>query len=256
MKGLAGKSVLITGAGGGIGRALTQRFAQEGCRLGLIDLDRGAAEKTAAEAAALGAAARAFALDIANYDAVKQVVAEFAAVSGGRIDVLVNNAGWDRFALFLETTPDFWDRVIAVNLRGPINLHHAVLPLMVQQRGGRVVTIASDAGRVGSSGEAVYSACKGGMIAFTKTMAREMARYDIKLNCIAPGPTDTALFHSFIGEGDAGQKIHAALEKSIPLRRIAKPQDIVGAVAFLASDEADYITGQVLSVSGGLTMHG
>ncbi len=127
---------------------------------------------------------------------------------------------------------------------------------MVKQRAGRVVNVASDAGRVGSSGEAVYSACKGGIIAFTKTMAREMARSNITLNAVAPGPTDTALFHDFIGEGEAGKKVHDALAKAIPLRRIAQPDDIVGAIAFLASEDAGYITGQVISVSGGLTMHG
>ena len=255
MRGLKGKSVLITGAGGGIGQALCVRFAEEGCRLGLIDLNAHAVEAAAQRARGAGATATTYPVDITDYGAVKSAVDAFAD-EAGRIDVLINNAGWDKFAPFLETKPDLWDKVIAINLKGPINLHHAVLPHMVKAKSGRVVNIASDAGRVGSSGESVYAACKGGIIAFTKTMAREMARFDVKLNAVAPGPTDTALFHSFIGEGEAGQKVHAALEKSIPLRRIAKPEDIVGMVAFLASDEADYITGQVISVSGGLTMHG
>jgi 2-hydroxycyclohexanecarboxyl-CoA dehydrogenase len=255
MRGLKGKSVLITGAAGGIGQALTVRFAEEGCRLGLFDLNGHALEAAAQRARGAGAAATTYAVDITDYAAVKAAVDAFAA-EAGRIDVLVNNAGWDKFAPFLETKPDLWDKVIAINLKGPINLHHAVLAHMAKAKSGRVVNVASDAGRVGSSGESVYSACKGGIIAFTKTMAREMARFDVKLNAVAPGPTDTALFHSFIGEGEAGQKVHAALEKSIPLRRIAKPDDIVGMIAFLASDEADYVTGQVISVSGGLTMHG
>jgi 2-hydroxycyclohexanecarboxyl-CoA dehydrogenase len=255
MRGLKGKTVVITGAGGGFGKALARRFAEEGCAVGAFDLDAKAAEAAAGIARAAGAAASAHALDISDHAAVAREVAAFEAAQG-RIDVLVNNAGWDRFALFLETQPDFWDRVIAVNLRGPINMHHAVLPGMVKRRSGRVISIASDAGRVGSSGEAVYSACKGGVIAFTKTMAREMARHNIKLNAVAPGPADTPLFHSFVGEGEAGKKVHEALEKSIPLRRIAKPDDLPGIVAFLASDDADYITGQVISVSGGLTMHG
>jgi 2-hydroxycyclohexanecarboxyl-CoA dehydrogenase len=255
MRGLKGKSVLITGAGGGIGQALAVRLAEEGCRLGLIDMNAHAVEAAAQRARGAGATATTYAIDITDYGAVTSAVDAFVG-EAGRIDVLVNNAGWDKFAPFLETKPDLWDKVIAINLKGPINLHHAVLPHMVKAKSGRVINIASDAGRVGSSGESVYAACKGGIIAFTKTMAREMARFDVKLNAVAPGPTDTALFHSFIGEGEAGQKVHAALEKSIPLRRIAKPEDIVGMVAFLASDDSDYITGQVISVSGGLTMHG
>ena len=255
MRGLKGKSVLITGAGGGIGQALSVRLAEEGCRLGLIDMNQHAVEAAAQRARGADGTVTTYTVDITDYAAVKSAVDAFAD-EAGRIDVLVNNAGWDKFAPFLETKPDLWDKVIAINLKGPINLHHAVLPHMVKAKSGRVVNIASDAGRVGSSGESVYAACKGGIIAFTKTMAREMARFDVKLNAVAPGPTDTALFHSFIGEGEAGQKVHAALEKAIPLRRIAKPEDIVGMVAFLASDDSDYITGQVISVSGGLTMHG
>jgi 2-hydroxycyclohexanecarboxyl-CoA dehydrogenase len=255
MRGLKGKTVVLTGAGGGFGQALTRRFAEEGCTLALVDLDPKALEAAAAIARVAGATARPYAIDIADHGAVARAVDDFAAAAG-RVDVLVNNAGWDRFALFLDTGPEFWDRVIAINLKGPINLHHAALPHMVKQRGGRVINIASDAGRVGSSGEAVYSACKGGIIAFTKTMAREMARHGILLNAVAPGPADTPLFHSFVGEGEAGKKVYEALEKSIPLRRIAKPDDLPGIVAFLASDDAAYITGQVISVSGGLTMHG
>lgn len=255
MKGLKGKRVIVTGAGGGFGRALVQRFAEEGCTLGLFDRDAEALEAAGEIAMAADAPCAGYAVDISDHEAVAANVADFHAKAGG-IDVLVNNAGWDRFALFLDTDPDFWDQVIAVNLKGPINLHHAVLPFMVTQGSGRVVNIASDAGRVGSSGESVYSACKGGIIAFTKTMAREMARNNILVNCVSPGPADTALFHGFIGEGEAGKKVHAALEKSIPLRRIAQPDDLPGIVAFLASEEASYITGQVISVSGGLTMAG
>ena len=255
MRGLKGKTVILTGAGGGIGQALAVRFAEEGCRLALFDVNEHAVEAAAQRVRGAGGTVTTYAVDITDHAAVKAAVDAFAG-EAGRIDVLVNNAGWDKFALFLETKPDFWDKVIAINLKGPINLHHAVLPHMEKQKGGKVINIASDAGRVGSSGESVYAACKGGIIAFTKTMAREMARHGIKLNCVAPGPTDTALFHGFIGEGEAGQKVHAALEKSIPLRRIAKPEDIVGMVVFLASEDADYVTGQVISVSGGLTMHG
>ncbi len=255
MRGLKGKAVVITGAAGGFGRALTRRFAEEGCTLGLLDLDAEGAEEAAAAARDLGVEAHPYAVDITDYDAVVAAVGAFHQAAGS-VDVLVNNAGFDQFAFFLDTDPAFWDKVIAINLKGPIHLHHACLKIMAEQKSGRVINIASDAGRVGSSGESVYSACKGGIIAFTKTMAREMARSGVLVNCVSPGPADTALFHSFIGEGEAGQKVHAALERSIPLRRIAQPDDLPGMVAFLASDDAGYITGQVISVSGGLTMAG
>jgi len=255
MRGLKGKTVILTGAGGGIGQALAVRFAEEGCRLALFDVNENAVEAAAQRVRGAGGTVTTHVVDITDHDAVKAAVDAFAG-EAGRIDVLVNNAGWDKFGLFLETKPDFWDKVIAINLKGPINLHHAVLPHMVKQKGGKIINVASDAGRVGSSGESVYAACKGGIIAFSKTIAREMARHGIKVNAVAPGPTDTALFHGFIGEGEAGAKVHAALEKSIPLRRIAKPEDIVGTIVFLASEDADYVTGQVISVSGGLTMHG
>jgi len=174
----------------------------------------------------------------------------------GPIEILVNNAGWDRAAPFLETDEALWRKVVAINLMGPLNLHHAVLKGMGARGRGRVVNIASDAGRVGSSGEAVYSACKGGIIAFSKTIAREMARQRITINVVCPGPTDTALFRDFAGEGERGEKLKAALTRAIPFGRLGKPEDLPGAIVFLASDDAAFITGQVLSVSGGLTMNG
>jgi 2-hydroxycyclohexanecarboxyl-CoA dehydrogenase len=168
----------------------------------------------------------------------------------------VNNAGWDVAKPFLETSPDFWDKVIAINLKGPLNLHRAIVPHMVAAGRGKVINIASDAGRVGSSGEAVYSACKGGLISFTKSLARECARQNVHLNAVCPGPTDTQLLRSFVGEGDYGQKLYEKLKKAIPLKRLGQPGDLPGIIAFLSSDDADFITGQVISVSGGLTMHG
>jgi 2-hydroxycyclohexanecarboxyl-CoA dehydrogenase len=169
----------------------------------------------------------------------------------GRIDVLVNNAGWDKASPFVDSDPADWDRVIAINLYGVLHTCHAVLPVMAEQGGGTVVNLASDAGRVGSSGEAVYSAAKGGVIAFTKTIARESARHGITANAVCPGPTDTALFASMGGDNP---KLREALTKAIPLRRLAQPSDLANVVAFLASDEASYVTGQTVSVSGGLTM--
>jgi 2-hydroxycyclohexanecarboxyl-CoA dehydrogenase len=168
----------------------------------------------------------------------------------------VNNAGWDRFQNFTETRPEEWDALIDINLRGPLNMHHLVIPQMLQRGSGRVINISSDAARVGSSGEAVYSACKGGIIAFSKTLAREVARKGITVNVVCPGPTDTPILRGFLGEGDAGQKVYDALVRAIPMKRVGQPDDIPGIVAFLASDEAGFITGQVISVSGGLTMAG
>jgi len=255
MRGLKGKVALVTGGGGGIGTAISTRLGEEGCNVGVFDIDEAAATRTAESVTKAGGKAQGVACDITDYDAVKAAVAAFEA-DAGPIDILVNNAGWDRFINFLDTEPDFWDQVIAINLRGPIHLHHAVLPGMAERASGAVINIASDAGRVGSSGEAVYSACKGGLIAFTKTVARELARSGVRANAVCPGPTETPLFKSFLGEGPQGEKIHEALKRSIPLKRLGQPEDIPGTVAFLASDDAAFITGQTISVSGGLTMAG
>ncbi|MCP4316858.1 MAG: glucose 1-dehydrogenase [Hyphomicrobiales bacterium] len=253
MKGLNGKRVIVTGGGSGIGSAACHRFAEEGAHVFIFDLNGEAAEKTAADIVERGGTASAFEVDIVNRDAVLAAVSVISA--GGAIDVLINNAGWDQLLPFVESDTDLWTKVIDINLYGPLNMHHAVLPIMKRQRHGRVVNIASDAGRVGSSGEAVYSACKGGIIAFTKTMARELARSGVQLNAVCPGPTDTPLFSSF-AEGDTAEKIRTSLERAIPMGRLAQPDDFPGIICFLASDDAGFITGQTISVSGGLTMHG
>ncbi|MBS0243020.1 MAG: glucose 1-dehydrogenase [Proteobacteria bacterium] len=252
MRGLEGKAVIVTGGAGGIGSAICRRLAEEGAKVGVFDLRADAAEKVAGE---IGNGASAHACDITDLAQVETAVAAFEARQGPT-DVLVNNAGWDKFAFFLDTTPEDWERIIAINLKGPINLHHAVLKGMQARRRGRVVNIASDAGRVGSSMEAVYSACKGGIIAFTKTIARELARSNVTVNCVCPGPTDTPLLRAFLGEGEQGKKTYEGLQRSIPLKRLGQPDDLPGIVAFFASDDAAYITGQVISVSGGLTMNG
>jgi 2-hydroxycyclohexanecarboxyl-CoA dehydrogenase len=255
MRGLKDKVVVVTGGGGAIGTEICKRFAEEGCKVAVFDLRADAAGKVADAIKQAGGGAEPFAVDIADYSAVVAAISDVEATLGP-VDILVNNAGWDRFINFLDTTPDLWDKLIDINLRGPINLHHAVLPGMKARRAGRVVNIASDAGRVGSSGEAVYSACKGGIIAFTKTVSRELARSGITLNCVCPGPTETPLLQSFVGEGPTGEKIRNALINAIPMKRVGRPDDIPGAVAFLASDDAAFITGQTISVSGGLTMAG
>ena len=252
MRGLSGKTAIVTGGAGGIGTAICRRLAEEGVKVGVFDLRAVAAAEVAQK---IGHGASAHAVDIADHAAVAAAVAAFEA-QVGPTDILVNNAGWDQFAYFLDTDPALWERIIAINLRGPINLHHAVLKGMQQRRGGRVVNIASDAARVGSSMEAVYSACKGGIVSFTKTMAREMARSGVTLNCVCPGPTDTPLLQQLTGAGEQGARVGEGLKRAIPLGRLGQPDDLPGIIAFLASDDAAYITGQVISVSGGLTMAG
>jgi len=255
LRGLTDKVALVTGAGGGIGAAICERLAEEGCHVALLDRDADAARAAGEKVQALGRRVSTHVVDISDYAAVRDAVASIASDQGG-VDVLVNNAGFDRFANFLDTTPEQWQPIIAVNLRGTLNMHHVILPGMRDRGWGRVVNIASDAGRVGSSMEAVYSACKGGIIAFTKSVARELARTGVRLNVVCPGPTDTPLLAQFLEGGEDGARMLEALERAVPMKRIGRPEDLPGIVAFLASDDAEYITGQVISVSGGLTMHG
>ncbi|MDT0139687.1 MULTISPECIES: glucose 1-dehydrogenase [Comamonadaceae] len=255
MRGLKDKVAIITGAAGGIGRSLVQRFLEEGARVAALDLNQAGLDEIKGQFQQYAGQLTTAQLDITDHDAVAKAVQKIHA-DLKQIDILVNNAGWDVAKQFVETTPDLWDKLIAINLKGPLSLQHAVVPFMVAAGGGKIVNIASDAGRVGSSGESVYSACKGGIIAFSKTLARETARSNVRVNVVCPGPTDTALLQSFTGGGEFGQKIYDGLKRAIPLKRLGQPEDIPGAVAFLSSDDANFITGQVISVSGGLTMHG
>jgi 2-hydroxycyclohexanecarboxyl-CoA dehydrogenase len=233
MRGLKGKTAIVTGGAAGIGAAIVKRLQEEGAKTIVFDLN--------------GAPA----VDITDYEAVKRAVAQV-----GSVDILVNNAGWDMFKPFLKTEPAFWQKIISINLLGAMNLMHCVLPGMAERGRGKVVTIASDAGRVGSSGEAPYSACKGGLIALTKTLAREMASKNVQLYVVCPGLTETGMLEQFMQGAGNPEKLREAYRRAIPLGRLGKPDDLPGAVAFFASDDADFITGQVLSVSGGLTMHG
>jgi len=253
MRGLVGKRVIVTGGASGIGREICKRFGEEGSTVGIFDLNEAGAGETAGMVALAGGTATAHKVDITDRASVDAAVAAFA--EDGPIDILINNAGWDKPIAFLDTDADFWKKIVDLNLYGPLHMHHAVLPYMVERKAGRVVNIASDAGRVGSSGEAVYAACKGGIISFTKTVARELARANIQLNAVCPGPTDTPLFEEF-SQGESGAKVAEGLKRAIPMRRLGEPTDYPGIVAFLASDDAGFITGQVISVSGGLTMHG
>ena len=244
---LKGKISIVTGAGQGIGRAIAKRLAADGATVAVTDVNEETARQTAAD---IGAAAIAVRTDVTDRASVAAMVSQVLA-GFGRIDVLVNNAGWDKAGPFTASDPAGWDRIIQINLYGVLNTCRAVLPVMVEQGAGTVVSIASDAGRVGSSGEAVYSAAKGGVIAFTKSAARELARHQINVNCVCPGPTDTPLFASIGGDSP---RLREALTRAIPMRRLADPRDIAGVVAFLASPDAAYLTGQAVSVSGGLTM--
>ena len=233
MRGLKAKTAIVTGGAAGIGRAIVQRFEEEGTRVIVFDLN--GPEK----------------VDITDYDGVKRAVEK-----AGPVDILVNNAGWDMFKPFLKTDPAFWQKILSINLVGPMNLMHCVLPGMVARGGGRVVNIASDAGRVGSSGEAPYSACKGGIIALTKTLARELATKGVRLNTVCPGLTQTNMLAEFMKGAGNPDKLEEAYRRAVPIGRLGKPEDIPGAVLFLSSDDAEFITGQTISVSGGLTMQG
>jgi 2-hydroxycyclohexanecarboxyl-CoA dehydrogenase len=248
-------TVIVTGGGGGIGGATCRRFAGEGAVVAVFDLNLDAAEKVAAGIRAEGGRAQAFRCDITDRVSVDAAVIA-AEKDLGPIDVLVNNAGWDVFKPFTKTEPAQWDKLIAINLTGALHMHHAVLPGMATRKKGRIVNIASDAARVGSSGEAVYAACKGGLVAFSKTIAREHARHGITVNVVCPGPTDTALFADYKEGAGNPEKLMEAFTRSIPLGRIGQPDDLPGAILFFASSDAAFVTGQVLSVSGGLTMNG
>ena len=247
MRGLDGKVALVTGAGRGMGRAIAERLAAEGARVAVSDLDGAAAAEVAG---GLGGA-YGVRIDVADGLSVGRGVEEVTAALGP-VEILVNNAGWDRMAPFLDTDEELWDRLIAINLKGALHTCRAVVPGMVERRAGRIVNISSDAARVGSSGEAVYSAAKAGIIGFTKTLAREVARHGINVNVVCPGPTDTPLLAELMGAGN--ERLIEALKRGIPFGRLGRPDDVAGPVAFLASDDAGFITGQTLSVSGGLTM--
>jgi 2-hydroxycyclohexanecarboxyl-CoA dehydrogenase len=247
VRGLAGKVAFVTGAGRGMGAAIAARLVEEGARVAVTDVDRQTAEATAAtlgEDHAVG-----IKVDITDTGSVHAGVL-ITLQTLGPIDVLVNNAGWDRVVPFLDTDENLWDRLIDINLKGPLRCTQAILPLMVERQSGRIVNISSDAARVGSTGESVYSAAKAGIIGFTKTLAREVARHNITANVVCPGPTDTPLLAEIAGEGN--DQLVDALKRGIPMKRLGRPEDVAGVVAFLASDDAGFMTGQMIMVNGGV----
>ena len=250
---LTDKVAIVTGGARGIGKGISIMMAKQGARVAIADILEEEAKKTVEEIEKQGGKAMAVKTDITDLEQVKQTVAKVKE-EFGPVDILVNNAGWDRITPFIKTTPDLWEKVIAINYKGVINFVYTVIPDMMKRNAGRIISIASDAARVGSTGEAVYSGAKGAVISFSKTMARELARNKITVNVICPGPTPTPLLDEIKESDEFARKILSGMERYIPLGRLGSPEDIACAVVFFASDEANFITGQTLSVSGGLTM--
>ena len=247
---LPDKVAIVTGGASGLGRGIALALAREGARVAVVDLNEAGARDTVAAIANDGGQAAAWRADISDKARIDQVVAEIIS-RWGTVDILVNNAGLDRVGPFVSSSEAEWDLILRVNLKGPIVCTRAVLDEMTRKGYGKIVNIASDAGRVGSTGEAVYSAAKGGIIAFTKTIARETARHRLNVNCVCPGPSDTPLFQE-VAAGNP--KLAESLKRVIPFGRLGTAEDLAPAVVFLASDESGFVTGQTLSVSGGLTM--
>lgn len=244
---LKDKIAIVTGAASGIGKGIATRLVADGARVIVSDINEAAALDTAAE---LGDRAMGIRVDVTDRASVDAAVEQVLQVYGS-FDIVVNNAGWDKVGPFVDSDVADWERIVAINLLGTLHMSQATLPTLIAQQSGSVINLGSDAARVGSTGEAVYSAAKGGVVAFTKTLAREVARYQVRANAVCPGPADTPLFADISA---SNPKLREALERAIPLRRLAQPSDLAAAVAFLASDDSAYITGQTLSVSGGLTM--
>lgn len=243
------KNAIVTGGASGINKCVVEKMASAGARVLIGDINKEGGEAVAAGLRSKGLKVEFAQLDLTNYDFVKAFAAGTLSKLG-RVDILVNGAGWSKNTPFVQTTDEFWDKVLNLNLIGPMRLTKLILPHMFEQKGGKIVFVASDAARVGSLGEAVYSAAKAGLLGFTKAIAREGARFNVTSNCVCPGPTDTPLL------GEVDQKYQDAFVKAIPLRRAGKPEEVADAIAFFSSSQSDYVTGQVMSVSGGLTMVG
>jgi 2-hydroxycyclohexanecarboxyl-CoA dehydrogenase len=246
---LEARTAFVTGGASGIGAATARRLAAEGARVAIGDLDEAGARDVAAEIDGFGCA-----LDVADAASARAALAA-ASEALGPVDVLVNNAGTDRFAFFVRSDEELWDFVLGVNLRGVLACTHAVLPSMHERGRGVIVNVASEAGRVGSQGSATYSAAKAGVIGFTKAIARESARYGVRCNAVAPGPVETPLLNGAEAQlGELGARLKQGMIDATAMRRSGEPEEIAAAIAFLASDDASYVTGQTLNVSGGLSM--
>lgn len=251
---MSNRVAFVTGGAQGIGRGISETLAEQGFQVAIADLNLDVAKATAEEIRAKGGSAIAVEVDVTDTSSVQAAI-KSVTEELGPIEIVVNNAGWDDFMKFVDTTEEFWDRILDINFKGALRVIQAVVPGMMERGFGRVINIGSDAGRVGSSLEAVYSGSKGGIIAFTKTLAREVATKGVTANTVCPGPTDTPALRKFAaGAGEDAEKVVAGMTRAVPMRRLAQPSDVAAAVAFFASDSAGYITGQTLSVSGGLTM--
>jgi NAD(P)-dependent dehydrogenase (short-subunit alcohol dehydrogenase family) len=250
MYGLAGRTAVVAGAASGIGRAAAIRFAELGADVAILDIQADMAKETVAAVEAHGRRGLFMPTDVTSFDAVRTAIAAVLAQLG-RIDALVNAVGWNEHSFFMKQDPAFWHKVMAINLWGQVYASRAVLDHMVERRRGAIVTVASDAGRVGTNGETIYAAAKGGVIAFTKSLAREVTRFGVRVNCVCPGPTDTPLLHAAISHQP---EIVQTMLNLIPMKRMAKPEEPADAIVYLVSDAAAYITGQTLSVNGGLNM--
>ena len=253
---LTGKVAIVTGSGRGIGEAIAQKMAMQGVNLALWDKNKERVMKTASLIeSSTGGCVKSYAIDITQYDAIQAAVKEVLD-DFGRIDILVNNAGWDVVEYFLDNKPELFSSIVDLNLKAHMNCCHCVLPFMIESGGGKIINISSEAGRVGGFGEVAYSAAKGGLIAFTKALAQEIAQYGICINSVAPGPTETPMLKKGVELSQFAAQIMEDRKKQIPFNRFARPDEIADAVIFFASSMSDYVTGQVLSVSGGLTMVG
>ena len=252
--GLQGKNAIVTGGAKGIGKAIAMRLATDGANVGILDIDKDLADKTAQELKDKGVHAVAFKCDVTDYAQVKNAVDSFVSTFQS-IDILINNTGIDKSQFFIETNQALWERMIEVNYKSFLTVSHVCLPHMIEKQGGNIVSLGSDAGRVGNSGEVIYCGTKAAIMASSKALAREVARHNIRVNCVAPGPVQTDLLLG-LHEGEKGKKIMEAVAKMIPMKRLGLPEDVADVVAFFVSDDARYLTGQVLSVDGGLTMIG
>lgn len=251
---MTNRVAIVTGGAQGIGGGISEGLGAHGFRVAVADLNLDAARETAQRIASAGGEATAVPIDVTDTESVRAAV-QAVTEEMGAVDIAVNNAGWDDFMPFLKTNEDFWNKILDINFKGALRVCHTVVPGMIERGFGRVINIGSDAGRVGSSLEAVYSGAKGGIIAFTKTLAREVATKGVTVNTVCPGPTDTPALRKFAdSSGEDADKVIGGMARSVPMKRLGTPADVATAVAFFASDAAEYITGQTLSVSGGLTM--
>jgi len=252
--GLEGKTAIVTGGAQGIGKAIAMRLSRDGANIGILDLQKEEADRTAQEISQSGVKAMAIECDVTDHTKVKEGV---SAVHGayGSIDILINNAGIDIARVFVDTDETIWDKIINVNYKSFLNASHACIPYMIEQKSGNIVSLGSDAGRIGNPGEVLYCGTKAAIMASSKALAKELARFGIRVNAVSPGPVHTELWDK-LHDGEKGAKVTAAVTRIIPLRRLGEPEDVADVVAFFVSDDSRYLTGQVLSIDGGLTMIG